>query len=447
MLKTGITDFDKTMTAEQPRRVEPAAEGSSPSRIFSDGELVGSTYEIRGLLGEGGMGQVFEAHDHQLDRRVAIKAAWPSIAGKSLRHEARSLAAFRHPSLVTVHTLGNHLGVDFIVMERIYGVHLGDHMAHRSESGSALDVEEILETLVAIAEGLSVLHRAGFAHRDVKPSNIMFTPNHRVVLMDFGLVLPERAIQAQKTVAGSPPYMPPESMSNIIEEGQGHRIDIYALGVIGFEMLAGRRPFEGGDLEALWEAHQTGRIPDIRNIRPEVSVRFGALITEMLAKDPNERPPSAEAVAFQLRAVRDQGPELRQSLLPAAPRRVLIVEDDADMVRILTFYVQQAIGGAEVRVANNGVEALERVREQEPDVMLLDLHMPKMNGIELGMHLRGERLAESCTIIAVSAGAQQDDIQLLHQLGVHHFVQKGSDLKRNLAEVLRQVSGVGSRVA
>ena len=108
--------------------------------IFPIGDRVAGVYEVRSLLGKGGMGQVFEAFDHDLERRVALKTMWPNPSLPSLRHEARALAAFRHPSLVSVHTMGQHSGVEFIVMERIFGVDLVDHLDQRLRGGGSFNV-------------------------------------------------------------------------------------------------------------------------------------------------------------------------------------------------------------------------------------------------------------------------------------------------------------------
>ncbi len=424
------------------------------------GELVDGVYEVRGKLGEGGMAQVYEAYDHLLERTVALKAAWPEPGLPPLRDEAKALAKFQHPSLVTVHTVGEHRGVDFIVMERIYGVPLSAHISSRGEQGVPFKVEETLEILAPIAEGLAVVHRTGLAHRDVKPANVMLTPDGRIVLMDFGLVLPEFFVDSQTAVAGSPPYMPPEALTNTIEQGRGQLIDVYALGVIAFEMLCGRRPFPAKDLHELFAmlAHQD--VPDIAQERDDLPPGLDVLINEMLSKNPDERPPSAEGVAWQLRsALKNMGrhrkrksakaQRITETTQPAKETRsdppdgtmdVLIVEDDDDIAKILTFYVKQIAGKeTSVRRARDGEEAVARLREKPPDMMLLDLHMPKLNGIEVCMQLRGERLAPACKIVSVSAGAQPHDLQLLHQLGMHHFVQKGGELKASLQRVMHDL--------
>lgn len=445
--------------AEPEEVVAPIDAPSGP--IFMQGELVDGVYEVRGLLGEGGMAQVYEAYDHLLERMVALKAAWPEPGLPPLRDEAKALAKFQHPSLVTVHTVGEHRGIDFIVMERIYGVPLSAHISSRSEQGVPFKVEETLEILAPIAEGLSVVHRTGLAHRDVKPGNVMLTPDGRIVLMDFGLVLPEFFVDSQTAVAGSPPYMPPEALTNTIEQGRGQLIDVYALGVIAFEMLTGRRPFPAKDLHELFAMLARDPVPDIGEERDDLPPGLDILINEMLSKNPDERPPSAEGVAWQLRSAiknlsRRQArrrsaklPKVTEASPSPEPKSdppedgtmdVLIVEDDDDIAKILTFYVKQIAGKeTSVRRAHDGEEAVARLREKPPDMMLLDLHMPKLNGIEVCMQLRGERLAPACKIVSVSAGAQPHDLQLLHQLGMHHFIQKGGELKASLERVMHEL--------
>lgn len=413
-------------------------EGTEEEQIFATGELIDGAYEIIQLLGHGGMGQVFEALDHSLNRRVAIKAAWPNPLAPPLRNEARALAAFSHPSLVMVHSLGAHGDIDYLVMERVYGVPLTEHLATRP--GRVLDHHAAVEILLPVAEGLAVVHRAGLVHRDVKPDNVMLTPDGRVVLMDFGLVLPEFHIDGQTTVAGSPPYMAPEALANKTNSGEGHLVDMFALGVVAYELLTGARPYDGATLREVTAAHKAGR-PKLLSELTDCPSDLGDLIHEMIAIDPHERPQSAEGAARRLRGVRD--PVATGDTLRPAPRvpNVLIVDDDADLARILSFYVRQILGEIEVRTASDGEQALRQVLEKEPDVMLLDLHMPRMNGIELCMQLRGQRLAGDCTIISVSAGAQEDDVQLLHQLGIHHFIEKGSNLRGRLRTVLSELFG------
>lgn len=408
--------------------------------IFQPGEVLAENYEIRSLLGAGGMGQVFEAHDRALDRLVAVKAAWPGLPGPPLRNEAKALAAFRHPSLVTVHTLGQHRDTDYIVMERVYGVSLAELLHQKRMASERFEPRIVLEMMTAIAEGLAVVHRAGIAHRDIKPSNFMSTPDGRIVIMDFGLFLPEFDMATQDSIAGSPPYMAPEALANVLEPGSGQLVDIFALGVTTYELLTDRLPFNGSTLEDLWEA-QKRVVPDVRKYRPDVSDEFADLIREMLHRDAAARPQSAEALAWQLKRL---SPDHKRKAAAKPVTKVLIVDDDRDIARVMGFYAKRALGEVELFEANDGEAALEMAAKHEPDVMLLDLHMPKMNGIEVCMYLRGSKMADNCKIISVSAGAQHHDKQLLFQLGITHFVEKGPKMGEKLTETLRTATGRAS---
>jgi len=403
--------------------------------IFEIGEVIGRIYEIRSVLGEGAMGQVFEAVDHSLGRRVAIKAGWPELGASLLRNEARALAAFRHPSLVTVHGIGVHREVDYIVMERVYGVSLEAIIGQHIGQGTTQDVAEAVQILIAVAEATAVVHRAGIAHRDIKPANILLTPDRRVVLMDFGLVLPEFEMAEQVFIAGSPPYMAPEALTNTLMAGSGQLVDIYALGVTAYELLTGELPRCADTLPELIVAHQSPARP-VLDLRPDVPERLARVVEEMIEPDPGARVQSVEAAAWELRRISEGR---RTSPRPPRAPRVLVVDDDPDVARVVSFYVKRALGTATVVIARDGEEALAEVRRTVPDLMLLDLHMPRMNGMEVCMYLRGSGLARNMRIVPLSAGAQEHDYQLLHQLGVEDLIIKGQDLAERIALVVNRL--------
>jgi len=420
--------------------------GSRPSipPLFEAGQVVAGHFEILSLLGWGGMAQVWEARDRDLDRRVALKVAKPKPNVPPLRKEAQALAAFRHPSLVTVHSMGHHEGVDFIVMERIFGVSLARKLKERRAEERPIALTEALRYLTAIAEGLAVVHRAGLAHRDVKPENMMLTPDGRIVLMDFGLVVPEYDSELRGFVAGSPPYMAPETLRDQVSLGGGPLVDIYALGATCFELLTFATPYaEAQSINHLFAMHLEAKIPSVRANRPDVPEELDQLVSEMLAKEPASRPQSAQGVAWQLKgiATRLKQPLAKSSIPPAANPTidVLIVEDDDALARIECFYIEQLFGKERVRLrrAHDGQEAIDAVRARAPDLLLLDLHLPKVNGIEVGMQIRGDNLAPYTKFVAISAGAQERDLQILHLLGFHQFVPKGEGMRERLAEALR----------
>ncbi len=405
--------------------------GSMPPVVttFAEGELLGGTYEIRGLLGRGGMGQVYDAWDRALQRRVALKTSLPGLP--SIQNEARALAAMRHPSLVTVHALGEHEGVPFMVMEHVPGITLAA-LIEKRRLGDSADVEETLDVLISIAEGLAAVHRAGLAHRDLTPANVLLAPGSRVVVTDFGLVQPEFAAGGRGGFGGTPAYMAPESFSNSVTPGDAHLVDVYALGIIAFEMLTTRLPFESGTVPGYAALHAEAPVPEPMGPEP-IPPRLAALVRELLAKEPRERP-QLESVVWQLRAIRNEiGRAAAEDGL-----HILVIDDDRYTAQLLAMYVKQAAPLAEIAVANNAKQALELVRKRAPHIMVLDLIMPEMGGIELFMYLRGERLAEQCNIVAVSVDAEPGDVQLLYELGVAHFLPKDGALQERLKAIVAE---------
>jgi serine/threonine-protein kinase len=293
--------------------------GTAARTLFHIGEVLSEMYEVRGLLGEGGMGQVFEARDRPLNRDVAIKAYWPTtyvINSGLLQREAQALAAIQHPGLATVFSLSMHEGLEYMVMERIRGTGLDTEMARRHRIGARLPLHDSIRIMLAIAEVLHAVHEAGCLHRDVKPGNVMLSGRERVVLMDFGLFLPEGELAGRTDLAGSPNYMAPESIRDRVQPGAGHLVDLYALGVISFELLAGHLPFGGRSLEETFDLHLNASVPDLAALAPEAPPRLVALASQLLAKDPYDRPESEEVV-WRLRAIRDDHDHgIRRALTP-----------------------------------------------------------------------------------------------------------------------------------
>ncbi len=387
--------------------------------LFQTGEILAGTFEIRGVLGAGGMGQVFDAHDRVLNRRVAIKAHWPHLHAFPVQKEAQALAAIRHPSVVTVHSVGRHRDVDFIVMERILGTTLADHIEKRRGAGP-IPVAEAVEVLLRLAEGLRAVHEAGIAHRDVKPANVILGARDRLVLTDFGIFLPQFDAVDADVAPGTADYMAPEAISRTVARGAAHLVDIYAFGIVAFELLAGRRPFVAPNVQGIIEKQLYEVPPSIGAVRPDVPAYIASVIDATLHKDPGERPPSMEAITAALRPRTSDAPERR-------PISVLIAEDEPTMANVLEDLIGDVVPDATVRVARDGNAVLAYVRQSQPDLLLLDLGLPSMNGIELCMHLRGGGIAPQTSIVALSAAAQPRDVAVLRQLGITNFIRKGGD--------------------
>src|SRR5690606_6303118 len=175
---------------DQPGPASPSGVATVEWPPLGEGEVIGEQFRIVKLLGQGGMGQIFEAEDLVLQRRVAVKVPLSRGASDVLMSEARALAALSHPNLPVVHAAGRHGERGYLVMERLVGIDLGTHIERVYELGHAIRLGEALELLIDIADALHAIHQAGIVHRDVKPDNVLLCGRRGPVLIDFGLVVP-----------------------------------------------------------------------------------------------------------------------------------------------------------------------------------------------------------------------------------------------------------------
>ncbi|MBI4955830.1 MAG: protein kinase [Myxococcales bacterium] len=411
----------------------------APSRpVFAAGELVADTYRITRLLGEGGMGQVYEAQDLSLGRTVALKVACTPEGAPALGAEARAIACIRHPALVTLHCVVTHGETECLVMERIYGASLEAHLAARRADGRPVALDEVLAIGSGIASGLSALHRAGLAHRDLKPGNVMLAPGGRVVLMDLGIGLPECALARGDgaAAAGTPAYMAPESILGAVQPGALHLTDLYGLGVILFELCAGEPPFAAATLAGLLDAQLHAPPRRLAELCPDVPAALDALVDALLAKDPSARPASIEEVAVRLCALRRQP---RTEVAPrSAPSRlgVLVVAEEPAMRKLLGALARSHGAGCDVRSVSSGAAALELAEGFPPRLVLLDPRVTDMNAIELCSCLRGQAGRIPATLVVLRLGLGSADQHVLVELGAH-LVSFGRELARDLAPLLR----------
>jgi len=402
-------------------------------QTFANGEVLNDTYEIRELLGIGGMGEVYEAEDLALRRRVAIKVHRPGLSLAPLRSEAQALAAINHPGLVAVHAHGIHRGIPFIVMERVNGTSLHDHIVRRQRELVPFTLGEVIEILAPLAEVLAAVHSAGIAHRDVKPANVMLAPRGRLVLLDLGIFLPEFEASMQELSPGTAEYMAPETIAAHVAPGDAYLVDVYAFGIMAYELLSGSVPFSDPVAIHVLGHHLDTPPPDLAQRRRDVPPKLCALVHAMLAKDPVDRPHDMLAVAVELRSLASNRERSAFS--------VMIVEDEPAMAETLSQIVHEAAPDAVVRVHLEAEPAMQAMRRKPPDMLLLDLRMPRVNGLELTMYLRGTHSADRTTIVAVSANLEAREANVLRTLGVRHFVQKGPDLFDLLVPLVCETRG------
>jgi len=410
-----------------------SSSGSPAGRadLFSRGELLAETYEIRGKIGEGGMGQVFAAWDRALQRWVAIKAT-PPDAGVTVIDEARALAVVHHPSTVSVYALGTHAGIHYVVMEMVRGPTLEAHLRDRRAEGSPLGIDEAVDILARIAEGLAVVHRAGMAHRDVKPANVLLAPGNRVVLTDFGIFQPEIEVMRGFRLAGSPPYMAPESIVSLVAPGELYLVDVYALGVVAYEVLTGQPPFDDAMPMRVFLQHLRRPVPRLTAVRPDVPPELDALVFEMLAKEPRLRPQSMDEIVWRLRQV---APGRRET---AAPPSALVIDDNEATAVILASLITSVSPRSPLRIARDGADALHMLETTAlPDLLVVDLHLPRVGGADVCAHLAAMHPAEPCVTVCTSAHATDEELVSLRALPFVRYVPKGEQFIRRLPAFVR----------
>lgn len=285
----------------------PPSDAEDPVPQDRCGEVVGGRYRLEAVLGQGGMGWVYRARHVELDEPVVVKLidpAWAqnTVARARFRREAKALIRLHHPGVVTMHELGEHQGSLFLVMELLDGITLGDRLAQRSDPLSLAFTYSIFRQL---GEVLAAVHATGVVHRDVKPDNVMLVggtgrgpdESARAVLMDFGLARIEalKDVRVSDTGAalGTPAYMSPEQCSG---HGLGPASDIYALGVILFEAVAGHRPFNSESVAVLLSHHLFVAAPRLDRAASGEVVPLGLakLVEDMMTKQPEARPSATD---------------------------------------------------------------------------------------------------------------------------------------------------------
>jgi serine/threonine-protein kinase len=267
------------------------------------GDLIADRYELEELVGTGGMSTVFRAHDTQLDRRVAIKILHERYADdpeylERFRREARAVAQLSHPNIVTVIDRGDDGGRQYIVFEHVEGENLKELVQRTGR----LPVRRALELVLPVADGLAFAHAHGLVHRDVKPQNVLLSREGEVKVTDFGIARSldvEHGVTQTGTVVGTSEYLAPEQASG---RPVSAATDVYSLGVVLWELLAGDVPFTGENFVAVALRHLNEPPPSLRERRPDVSPRLDAAVERALAKDPERRFPSMAALAKELRA-------------------------------------------------------------------------------------------------------------------------------------------------
>ena len=401
-------------------------------------------YAIDRKLGEGGMGVVYAARDERLERTVAVKTmsslANDEVARKRFWREARAAASVNHPNVCQIYEIGEDGGQLFIAMELLEG----EALSLRLRRG-ALSVSETMPIGLGVLAALSALHARGVVHRDLKPSNVFLTP-HGVKLLDFGLARPSDPERARSVgsiadltrtgmMVGTPRYMAPEQVAG---EAVDFRSDLFAAGAILFEMLAGRPAFDGRSVVEVLHATLHEQPPALTG-SPAVAA-LDRVIRRALAKRPAERPPSADALAGELRAVRgalgDDTSALARALtrLVVLPFRVLRADPETDFLSFsLPDAIATSLSGIGSLVVRSSATAA-RFAGEAPDLKALAAEAD-VDRVVMGTLMRsGDQLRAAAQLVEAPGGTLIASQTVQSSLGDLFRMQ--DDIARRVVEAL-----------
>lgn len=411
------------------RRRGPSTPVPSGPEIHEGSRL--GEYRIVRPIGAGGMASVFLARDEALERDVAIKVAREVSTGslemkERFRSEARAMARIAHPNVVRIHALGDFQGVPYIVMEHVPGEDLARLLVQR---GGRLRLAESLAVLDQICRGASAIHAAGLVHGDLKPANVLFGPGFRIVLSDFGL---SRRTTAPPSTWSTPAYGAPElARGDEPAPELVQRVDVYSIAVMAYELLTGRLPFDPEERRL----HAIDGLVPVRPsvLRPELPSELDVPLLAALTTDPELRTPSADALRRALERV---------PLHPAPDHRlrILVADDDPDYRDVVGRTLARSFRGATIELVGDGASALASALAMRPDLVVTDLDMPGLNGVELLAEMRGDPRLEGIPVIVISAIGGPADWALLGRLGAQAFVGKPFDAQQ-LTSVAHALTG------
>ena len=337
------------------------------------------------------MGEVFLAEDSRLRRKVALKILLPEVAQDPDRlarflQEARAASALSHPNAAHIYEVGESNGSHYLAMEYIEGETLESRL-----TGDPLPLAEIISVASQVAEALEAAHARGIVHRDIKPANLMIGARGHVTVLDFGLAkfLPESAEVASGAsqiatqfmtsggvVLGTVAYMSPEQA---LGRAVDPRTDLFSLGVVIYRMASGRLPFAGATPQETLARILEGRIEALARLNYELPEAFESIVRKCLDKDRDRRYQSARDLQIDLQNLTRSNEERKA----AGPLRAVIVDDEELARGLLREYLRGAGGVEVVAECANGFEAVKAVAEYKPDLVFLDVQMPKLDGFEV----------------------------------------------------------------
>jgi len=271
------------------------------------GYNLNNRYQIKELLGQGGMSSVYRAWDPKLRRDVAVKIIHPHLSKnpkfvRRFEAEAAAVAQLRHSNIRQVFDFDHDGETFYMILEFLPGETLNEQLVAFKQRGQLMPLSEVIAITRQICSAVAYAHKNGVIHRDIKPANVVISPQGEAILTDFGIAKMVGAEQftATGSMIGTAAYISPEQ---VIGKRVDHRTDIYAIGVMLFEMVSGTPPFEADSVMTLMQKHVHEAVPDLRQRRPDLNPELIAIIEKALAKKPEQRFQSATQIATALAAL------------------------------------------------------------------------------------------------------------------------------------------------
>jgi len=409
---------------------EPDSKGL---RGFSHGDVVAGRYSVDNRLGQGGMASVWRVRDIELDETIALKILDERLVGDDqaiaqFKQEIKLARRIVHRNVCRIFDFGIAGDLRFVTMELVEGKSLAEAMAVKG----LLGFESKLEIFRDVLLGLRAAHNLGIVHRDIKPGNVMVTPDGHGILMDFGIASPAGGLglEGAATIVGTPAYLAPERI--LIDPDADHRSDLYSLGILLFEIMAGRLPFEERNVRTLLQLHLSTPAPMLGDFWPECPEELGTIVARLLRKTPSDRFGSTDDLLDALADVHfdDSG------------CRVLIGDPDPAFRK----GIRMKLAGENIRVveASTGEEAIEGILRTKPDLVCLDLGLPILDGFQVVEWFRRYRASSQAPVFLFSSTNDARYGAYAARLGIEKYFPKPVSFKETAAAIVGRLSDSGA---